>query len=341
VVGTPAAYLVAFAASFAATLAATPIAQRVAVRLDILDHPSVADHKSHESPIPYLGGAALLLTFLAGAAAARQLGGTLPGLRAILIAATGLSIVGFIDDHRTLGPGWKFVAQGAAGLGLWWSGTRVMLTGIWWIDLAITLLWVVGITNAFNLLDNMDGLSAGVAAIASGFFWLLAALNGQYLVGSLAAVLCGACLAFLLFNFDPARIYMGDAGSLFLGFVLAVIGIRLRFPHNIDRITWGVPILVLGYPIFDTMLVMLSRWRHGLPVYAGGRDHSSHRLVKVGLSKRDAVLSLYLVSFGLGFLALVLSMAGWVQALGVLGLVTVLAVIGMVVLLEVPVYDRT
>jgi UDP-GlcNAc:undecaprenyl-phosphate/decaprenyl-phosphate GlcNAc-1-phosphate transferase len=329
---------VAFAAAFVVTLVATPVAQRVAIRLGLLDHPAVADHKSHDSPIPYLGGAAILVTFLAGAAAAKAFGGTLPGLRAILIAATGLSIVGLIDDHRTLGPAPKLAAQLAAAGVLWWAGTRVLLTGVWWIDLMITVVWVVGISNAFNLLDNMDGLSAGVAAIASAFFWLLAALNGQYLVGSLAAVLCGACLAFLIFNFEPASIYMGDAGSLFLGFVLAVIGIRLRFPHNVNTITWGVPILVLGYPIFDTVLVMVSRRMHGLPIYAGGRDHSSHRLVKVGLPKRLAVLALYLVGVGLGFMALVLSQASPMQALGVLGLAGVLAAVGLVVLLRIDVY---
>ena len=327
-------YLVCFLGAFAVTLAVTPIAQRAAIRFDVFDHPTVADHKSHDSPVPYLGGLAIVAAFAVSLYFAF---GGMYELFAILIAATGLSVVGFVDDHRTLGPGVKFGAQVLAALVVWSFGTRILLFHIPVLDLALTVFWIVGITNSFNLLDNMDGLSAGVAAIAAAFFWVLAAYNGQYLVGTLAVVLCGACLAFLIYNFDPARIYMGDAGALFLGFMLAVIGVRLKFT-NTNTITWGVPLLILGYPIFDTTLVTFCRKWHGLPASRGGRDHSSHRLVRMGLSKRHAVLALYLVTASLGFLALVLSTSTWMQALGILGAASGLALTAGFMFFSVDVY---
>lgn len=327
-------YLAAFGAAFAVTLVATPLALRLAVRFDVFDHPSVADHKAHGSPVPYLGGLAILAAFAVSMYFA--IVGTTQ-LFAILAAATALSVVGFVDDRRMVGPVPKLIAQFGAAFVVWSFGTRVSLFGSWPLDLAVTLLWIVGVTNAFNLLDNMDGLSAGVAFISAAFFWLIAAANGQYLVGTLSAVLAGACLAFLVYNFDPARIYMGDAGALFLGFILAVIGIRLRFA-NTSTITWAVPVLVLGYPIFDTTLVTVCRRWHGLPVSRGGRDHSSHRLVEMGLSKRHAVLILYLVTASLGCLALVLSTSTWMQALGILGAVVGLAISAGLILFRVNVY---
>lgn len=182
-----------------------------------------------------------------------------------------------------------------------------------WLNLAISFLWIIGITNALNLLDNMDGLSGGVAAIAAGFFLLLAAGSGQYLVSALAAALLGACIGFLRYNVNPASIFMGDAGSLFIGFLLAALGIKLRFPsppfpHNADLITWMIPVLVLGIPIFDTTLVTISRLRRGKnPLTTPGKDHLSHRLVAAGLTPREAVLSIYVLAFGLGMVAVLLS----------------------------------
>ncbi len=170
----------------------------------------------------------------------------------------------------------------------------------------LTLLWVVGLTNALNLLDNMDGLSGGVGAVAAAFFLLLAALSGQYLVGAMAAAILGACLGFLLYNFNPASIFMGDTGSLFLGFVLAALGIKMRFPTREPWVTWMIPLLVLAVPLLDTTLVFVSRLRRGQnPLTTPGKDHLSHRLVNAGWSRREAVLLLYLTGLrgrGTGYL---------------------------------------
>ena len=178
-----------------------------------------------------------------------------------------------------------------------------------------------------NLLDNMDGLSGGVSAIAAAFFLLLAAMSGQYLVGILAAALLGACIGFLMYNVNPASIFMGDTGSLFLGFMMASVGIKLRFPDNVYFVTWMVPLLVLGLPIFDTTLVFVSRLRRGKnPLTTPGKDHFSHRLVKMGLSQREAVLVLYLICGALGVLAMYLTQASILEGYAVGGAVLLVAI---------------
>jgi UDP-GlcNAc:undecaprenyl-phosphate GlcNAc-1-phosphate transferase len=184
----------------------------------------------------------------------------------------------------------------------------------------------VVITNAMNLLDNMDGLSGGVGAVAAVFFLLMAAMNGQYLVGALSAALVGACFGFLVYNFNPARIFMGDAGALFLGFVLAATGIKLRFPDGLQIDTWMVPVLILGLPLFDTALVTVSRLRRGLnPLTTPGKDHVSHRLVAMGWTRKEAVLICYLVCAALGVLALFVTQANIVEGYVVGGLVVPVA----------------
>jgi UDP-GlcNAc:undecaprenyl-phosphate GlcNAc-1-phosphate transferase len=196
----------------------------------------------------------------------------------------------------------------------------------------VTLGWVVVITNSMNLLDNMDGLSGGVGAAASTFFLLLAAVNDQYLVGALSAALLGACLGFLVYNFNPASIFMGDAGSLFLGFVLAAVAIKLRFPEGVNIVTWMVPVLILGLPLFDTTMVIISRLRRHLnPLTTPGKDHVSHRIVAMGYTSREAVLICYLACAVLGVIALFITQANIIEGYIVGGLV---ALAGLLVLVR-------
>ncbi|MCJ7620254.1 MAG: undecaprenyl/decaprenyl-phosphate alpha-N-acetylglucosaminyl 1-phosphate transferase, partial [Anaerolineae bacterium] len=214
------------------------------------------------------------------------------------------------------------------------SGVQVSFLPNQALNLLITFLWILGITNALNLLDNMDGLSGGVGAVAAAFFLLLAALNGQYLVASLAAALLGVCIGFLVYNFNPASIFMGDAGSMFLGFVLAAVGIKLRFPNHPNVITWMIPVVVLGLPIFDTTLIVVSRLRRGInPLTNPGKDHVSHRLVSLGLSQRQAVILLYGVCCGLGLVGLLIMHAGLVPAYA-LGIAVFLIGVASLVCLE-------
>jgi UDP-GlcNAc:undecaprenyl-phosphate GlcNAc-1-phosphate transferase len=211
------------------------------------------------------------------------------------------------DDHWGLHAYLKLGGQLLAGVILLLGGTQVSLFANSWLNWAITLLWVVGMTNALNLLDNMDGLSGGITTVAAAFFMLLAALGQppQVLVGAMAAALIGACIGFLRYNLNPATIFMGDTGSLFLGFVLAALGIKLRFPNNVPWVTWLVPICVLALPIFDTTLVFVSRLRRGRnPLTTPGKDHLSHRLVALGLTRREAVLTCYLIGGACGMVAI-------------------------------------
>ncbi len=288
-------------------IGATPVARRLAPRLGLVDEP--AARKMHHVATPLLGGIAIYLAFVLALVFfgdrfyIRQVVG-------IFVGATLVSLLGLWDDRRRLSPALKLLGQALAALLLIATGVQVHLIRIPWVNVVITLFWVVGITNALNLLDNMDGLAGGIAAIAAGQFTLLAAMSGQYLVGALAAALVGATLGFLLYNFNPARIFMGDSGSLFLGFLLASLGIKLRFPENVYIVTWMVPVLVLGVPIFDTTLVFVSRLRRGLnPLTTPGKDHTSHRLVRLGLSQREAVLVLYLAAGVLGEIALFVAQA--------------------------------
>ena len=294
--------LLIFFASLLFAVTATPLARRGAFALGILDQPS--GRKIHSSPVPLLGGVAIYVAFIAAlllfsdAFYVNQVIG-------ILLGASWVSFLGIWDDWRTLRPAFKLVGQGFAILILLITGVQVEFLRNPFLNVVITAAWVVGITNAVNFLDNMDGLSGGVVAIASAWFLILSVMNGQILVAPFAAALLGASLGFLVYNFNPARIFMGDAGSLFLGFMLAAVGLKLRFPGNPDAITWMIPVLVLGIPVLDMTLVTISRLRRRVnPWTTAGKDHISHRLVRLGMTPRRAVLSIYglcAISGALGF----------------------------------------
>lgn len=294
--------LLIFFASLLFAVGATPLARRVAFALGILDQPNA--RKVHTSPVPLLGGVAIYLAFLAAlllfsdAFYVNQVIG-------ILLGATWVSFLGIWDDWRGLRPLVKLGGQCFAIAILIVTGVQVEFLRNPFLNVFVTAAWLVGITNAVNFLDNMDGLSGGVAAIAAAWFLVLSVLNGQILVAPFAAALLGASLGFLVYNFNPARIFMGDAGSLFLGFVLAAVGLKLRFPGHSDATTWMIPIFVLGIPVLDMTLVTISRLRRGVnPWTTAGKDHLSHRLVALGMSHRRAVLCIYalcVLSGALGF----------------------------------------
>ncbi|MBI3741380.1 MAG: undecaprenyl/decaprenyl-phosphate alpha-N-acetylglucosaminyl 1-phosphate transferase [Chloroflexi bacterium] len=306
--------LLIFITALVFALSATPLARQIALRIGLIDQPSA--RKFHTRPIPVLGGLAIYGAFVIALIlfADRFY---IPQLIGIIVGATWMSLLGIWDDRVGLHAAVKLIGQILSALILIATGVTVILFQNIWLDTALALIWIVGVTNALNLVDNMDGLSGGIAAIAAAFFLLIAALNGQYLVSILAAALLGAALGFLLYNFNPASIFMGDAGALFLGFVLAAVGIKLRFVNNTYVVTWMVPVLILGVPIFDTLLVVLSRLRRRAPIYRGGLDHLSHRLVARGLSPRVAVQWLYLASIALGAIALIVMEMDIVPAYGI------------------------
>lgn len=302
-----AAYTGIFAGSLLLSLLLVPLALRFATRREVLDHPG--GYKQQERAVPYLGGLAMLVAFaavIAGAALLRPPTSGLDELLVILGSAVVLGVVGLVDDLRGLGVVVRVSITVAVAVTLYLSGTQIQLTGIPVVDGTLTVVWIVGIVNAMNLLDNMDGLSAGVATIAALTFFVIAALNGQFLIAALSIALVGCAAGFLRHNRYPAKIYMGDAGSLFLGLMLAVIAIRLRFGAP-RQITAFVPLIVLTVPILDTALVTITRLREGRSVLQGGADHTSHRLVQLGMRVPSAVLLIYVVAGFSSWLAIVIS----------------------------------
>ena len=308
-------YLAVFSSALAVVLLATPWAMSAARRLGVLDVPSA--RKVHLQPTPLLGGVAIYaaiwiaLLLISRLDLARQyvfLPDTTGELALIFLSTVVLILVGILDDHATGGiPPWaKLLGQFLAAAIVLAAGVRFHVFGLLPLDLVLTLVWLVGISNAVNFLDNIDGLSAGATAIAAAFFFLLASANGQYLVAIMALAVAGGCLGFLRYNFNPAVIFMGDAGTLFLGFLLAIIGAKLQLgPTG----WWGLlaAVLILILPIFDTTFVTLNRLRTGRRVTQGGKDHTSHLLVRRGLPHRQAVLVLYTVALAGGGAALALT----------------------------------
>lgn len=312
------------------SIVVTPLVRRVALRVGVVAVPRSRD--IHVAPVPLLGGAAIYLGFVV---ALLLLGDRayIRELVAILLGATLVSLFGLADDRWGLGAAAKLGGQALAAIVLLLGGTQVQLFAAPWLNWAITVAWVVGITNAVNFLDNMDGLSGGVATVAAAFFLLLAAMNEprQVLVGAMAAALLGACVGFLRYNLNPATIFMGDTGSLFIGFILAALAIKLRFLSNIPLVTWMVPLCVLAVPIFDTCLVVVARLRRGVnPFTTAGKDHLSHRLHALGMTRREAVLTCYLIAGACGLVGVYLTQARPLEAYVVAGALAVVGVAAIV-----------
>jgi len=323
--------LLIFASALLLVIGTTPVIRRVAGHFGVVDQPD--SRKLHLTPVPLLGGIAIYAGFIVALLLFSE-GWVISQAISILVGATIVSFLGIWDDRWGMRPLLKLLGQTIAASILIISGVQVSFLPHPALNVAISLLWILGITNALNLLDNMDGLSGGIGAVAAACFLLLAAMNGQYLVGSLAAALMGACIGFLYYNFNPASIFMGDAGSMFLGLILAVVGIKLRFPGRSSMVTWMIPVVVLGLPIFDTTLVVISRLRRGMnPLTHPGKDHVSHRLVLMGLSQRKAVILLYLVCCALGLIAFFIMRADFLQAY-ITGSVVALAGLASLIALE-------
>jgi len=290
----------------------TPVIRKAAVNFGIVDRP---DHKlkKHEKPIPYLGGLAIYISFLVSLALIIDLNRFTLGL---LLSGSIIVILGLIDDFGVLSPRIKLLGQAIAVAVLIKSGIFIKLTFVpLYVSLPISFLWLLGITNAFNIIDIMDGLSAGVGCVAAlvlsvvsmyfGKAHLLCRRNGRFMVALIAASLAGSLLGFLKHNFRPATIYMGDTGSLFIGLTvgaLAMIGSYTDY----NTVSCLAPLLILGIPLFDMLFVMYVRRRRGLPMMLGSPDHFALRLRKWRLSVRQTVLISYAISLFLGVTAFIM-----------------------------------
>jgi len=291
----------------------TPYARRFAITHQIYDVPN-SSHKSHAEPIPYLGGLAIIIGSIVVAYAAlfaREFSAKNLALEtSVLGPALLLGLVGLWDDIKNLKPLPRLIMQSTVGVFtailLLVTNTMGTPTGHAWLDGLITLIWIVGICNSINFFDNVDGGAAGTVAISSIALTYLGYQGGQYFVAALSAVVAGSTIGFLLWNKSPARIYMGDAGALFLGVLIATLTIRFH-PHAQTKWTsFSTKILLLAVPILDTSVAVTSRLLRRVSPFQGGQDHLSHRLIRAGLERRIAVFVLWGMTAGFALCAAVI-----------------------------------
>jgi len=306
-------YFLLFFATFGLVGTLTPVMRKIAISNKIYDLPNAA-HKTHKEPVPYLGGVAIIIgiTTISYAAAIYKNFNKEDFLllTSVLAPAIILGLIGLWDDLRNLRPGPRLAIQTVAGIFTAYilisQDTVGNPTGSQTLDAIITVVWIVGICNSINFFDNVDGGAAGTVAISSLGLFYLTFQNQQFFIAALSSVTAGATIGFLLWNKSPARIYMGDAGALFLGVLIATLTIRLRPDTDALWKSLATPILLLAVPILDTTTVVFSRIRRGVSPIQGGHDHLSHRLVDKGVPRKQAVILLWTIS-GL-FLALGVSL---------------------------------
>ena len=318
-VGTVAAALLA-AASVA--LISTPVVRTLAFRVGAVDVPKDA-RRMHDHPIPRMGGLAIFFGFILSVLLFLPL---TEQLRGMLLGAVVIVILGIFDDIYALPAKPKFLVQILAALLAVLAGNRIFFLSninvfssdpywyLGWLSIPVSVFWIVGITNAVNLIDGLDGLACGVSTISSMTMLVIALMVSEPDVAVLMAALAGACLGFLPYNLNPARIFMGDTGSTFLGFILAVVSIQGLFKFY-TIISFAVPFLMLGLPIFDTTFAILRRLAKGQSPMTPDRGHIHHRLIDMGFSQKQAVAVLYLISAILGLSAVVLTTSGVLKAM--------------------------
>jgi len=335
-------------------------------RLGHVDQPGAETHKVHSRAVPNIGGIAVFVAVVLPLIAALLAGWLVPvrwwgswlepvsehleGLHrytpmalAVIGALAVMHVLGLIDDRRRLGAMTKLVVQLLVAVALvWLADMRVLelLDAYGPIGVAgsivASVVWIVVITNAMNMLDNMDGLAAGVGAVIAGMYLASTLIGGQWFVASVSALLLGALLGFLVFNFPPAKIYMGDGGSLVVGLLLAIVSIRTTYFNSDDAVMPGawygllMPLMVMAVPLYDFVSVNLIRLSQGRSPFVGDRSHFSHRLVDKGLSVRAAVIVIWLCSLATGLSGVMLSsLAGWQAALAAAQTAAVIAVLGL------------
>ena len=309
-------YIFIFILALCSCLYITPIVMEAAITYDIVDKPD-GNLKKHQRPVAYLGGIAIYLSFLATLALSFDFSREVLGL---LLAATIVILLGIIDDLKPLGPKVKLLGQVIAIFVLIKCGIYIQIAIIPdWLGLSIpnqelgdallgigiTFFWMLAVINAFNIIDIMDGLSAGIGLIASLILFVVAIINSHFMMAVMSLALAGSLLGFLRYNFQPAKIYLGDAGSMFIGLMLGTLAMIGVYTEQ-NQVGYLAPLMILGVPLYDTMLVMYLRWRKGMSVIQGSPDHFALRLRRSGLTTRQTVLSAYAV--GLIFAAAALGM---------------------------------
>ncbi len=315
------------------SLYGVPLARRAALNFGIVDRPD-GRLKRQGEPVPYLGGLAIYVAFLMSLALTFEFRHEVLG---VVLGGTIIVMLGLIDDFGVLTPWTKLAGQLLAVFVLIKSGIHIQIAILpEWMDLALTVLWMVGLINAFNLLDIMDGLAAGIGAIAAGFLAMLAIVDGDQAIAVMLLALAGSLIGFLRYNWQPAKIYMGDTGAMFIGLMLGALSMIGRYPgtHALSLLT---PVFILGVPIFDTLFVMYIRYLRGLPIFLGSPDHIAIRLRHWGLTVRQVVVVSYAATAVVGGVGVVILFASQEIASFLCGLTAVAAIAAAVVLTKVDV----
>ncbi|MBI5574559.1 MAG: undecaprenyl/decaprenyl-phosphate alpha-N-acetylglucosaminyl 1-phosphate transferase [Elusimicrobia bacterium] len=323
-------YLYSFLISFIVAIFTTPILILVAKKYDIIDHPKTPV-KTHRVATPYLGGLAIFFGFVTSLFIIRYITnfptGTLRSLRGIIIGATFIIIVGLIDDLKTIGFKVKFLWQIVVAIILINFDIRIKFIQPQYLADILTIVWVVGIINAINIIDIMNGLASGISFIAAMTFLFIALPTEEIYVNLAAVSLAGGIFGFIKYNFPKAKIFMGDTGSMFLGFVLSALSLGTSYT-KINDVALYSPILILGIPIFDTFYVMYLRFRKGKSPFLGSKDHFALRLEVVGLSRKNVVIFIWLISIILSFAAFVISRVQLLVAIVIYAIILALAIFG-------------
>jgi len=307
-------YAAAFILSFVFALYWTPLMRKAALQLGIVDRPDGL-LKNHRDPVPYLGGIAVFMAFLFSVGMFTDFGQETLGL---LLSGSIALMVGLLDDFGAMTPSQKLLGQTLAALVLIKSGIYIKLEFLpIWLAIPLTVLWILAVTNALNIIDILDGLAAGISVIAALSIAIANFMAGRYAVAFLSLVLAGAILGFLRHNFYPAKIYLGDAGSLFIGFMLAALSMNAGYTRA-NLLAVLSPVLILGIPLFDLTLVMWIRWRNGIPMMKGSPDHFALRLRRL-LSVRETAVTAYIIGALLSGIALLISQISLEWALATMG----------------------
>ena len=317
------------------SFAATPLVKILAYKVGAIDVPK-DNRRMHKEPIPRLGGLAIFLAFLLGVLLFANIDKQMQG---ILLGAIMIVILGVLDDILTLSALPKFIVQiAAAGVAVYhgcaietisnpnlFSSVPYINLGVW--SIPVTIIWIVAITNAVNFIDGLDGLACGVSAISAGSLFVIALLVSEGNVAIILAALLGACLGFIPYNLNPAKIFMGDTGATFLGYILATISVQGLFKMY-AIISFAVPFLILGVPIFDICFAFLRRIAKGQNPMRADRGHVHHRLIDMGFSQKQSVAISYLITAILGLAAVVLTSSGEIKAMILIGAMVVVGAIG-------------
>jgi len=306
-------YIYLALATFIFVGALTPIMRKLAIRIGAVDAPNIA-RKIQKEPVPYLGGVAIVIgVLIATYAAVIVEGKDFLLASSVLLPALAMAAMGLIDDLRGLQPWPRLIAQSVVGVIV--AGILIATdtigtpSQIFLIDAIVTTLWVVGVCNSINFFDNLDGGAAGTVVVISFYTFLIAYDRGQIMISALSIVTAGATAGFLIWNRPPAKIYMGDAGALFLGIIVAVLTIRLNPDIHPNWKSLSIPLFLMAIPLLDTTVAVTSRLSRGISPFTGGRDHLSHRLMRKGLERRAAAITLWVLAGVYGTIALAVYIA--------------------------------